>query len=179
MPFALTIWAGCSVGKVAAILRVAKWHSGVHWWKGLHACTQGGEATGPLKGTTKRGESSQGENALAYCMSKGASVGIICSVTLFISLIMHELAAYGAWADVWTCTAVLRGKRWKLFLKSCHTFKSLTHLYFVFFFSDLAKPTLNTTQCINSTPYQKPMHALCIHYISCSQFCMALHPMLL
>lgn len=56
MPFALIMWAGLSAGKVAAILRVAKWHSGVHWWKGLHACMQGRKATGSLKGTTKRGD---------------------------------------------------------------------------------------------------------------------------
>lgn len=34
---------------------------------------RGRKATGSLKGTTKRGDvkSSQGENALAYCMSEG------------------------------------------------------------------------------------------------------------
>lgn len=55
MPFALITWAGISVGvKVAAIPRVAKRHSGVHWWEGLNARTQGGKATSSLKGTTKR-----------------------------------------------------------------------------------------------------------------------------
>lgn len=73
MPFALIMWAGLSAGKVAAILRVAKWHRGVHWWKGLHTCAQGKKAPGSLKGTTKWGDvkSSRGEKALAYCMSKG------------------------------------------------------------------------------------------------------------
>ena len=104
MPFALIIWAGLSAGRVAAILRVAKWHSGVHWWKGLHAYTQGGEATGSLKGTTKRGDvkSSQGEKAWADCVSEGERRHNLWHHTVYLVAVMHEFGAHRCRANVWT-----------------------------------------------------------------------------
>lgn len=114
MPFALIMWAGLSAGKVAAIPRVAKWHSGVHWWKGLHACTQGGKATGSLKGTTKRGnvKSSQGENALAYCMSKGEHWHNLWCHTVY-------LVAHNAWVrSLWRSSKCVEVRNLSVALKS-------------------------------------------------------------
>lgn len=92
MPFALIIWAGLSAGELAGVLRAAKWHSGVHWWKGLHACTQGGKAKGFSEGHYKerRCKTITGGDAPPYCMSEGDCVHHLWRHTVI-------LFAYNAW----------------------------------------------------------------------------------
>lgn len=58
---------------------------------------------GSLKGTTKREDvkSSQGENALAYCMSKGEWWHNLWRHTVYL-VAYNALGAYGGQVNVWT-----------------------------------------------------------------------------
>lgn len=93
VPFCLQNNVGwvLSAGRAAAILRVAKWHSGVHWWKGLHACTRGGRGDGFSEGHYKerRCKIFTGGEALLY--KRGRTLASLVLHLVYLVSVMHKL----------------------------------------------------------------------------------------